>query len=69
MIRGEGKVGRVEVDGTSCLGGCCWETTEGVAIGVHMEPISDTVVDNVGWDEEAMRVCVCVCVCVCVVKI
>ena len=53
-MSGEGNVGRVEVDGTSCLGGCCWETTEGVAIGVHMDPISDTVVESVGWDEEAV---------------
>ena len=56
-MSGEGRVGRVEVEGTSCFGGCCWETTEGVAIGVHMEPISDTVVERVGWAEEAVSVC------------
>ena len=53
-MSGEGRVGRVEVDGTSCFRDCCCETTEGVAIGVHMEPITDTAVERVGWEEEAV---------------
>lgn len=46
VMSGEGRVGLVDVEGSSCLGGCCWETTEGVAIGVHVEPITDTVVER-----------------------
>ena len=48
VISGEGRVGLVEVEGSSCFGGCCWETTDGVAMGVHIEPIRDTVVERVG---------------------
>ena len=64
MIKGEGSVGLVDVEGTSCLGGWYWETTDGVAIGVHIEPITDTVVESVGCEAgEAEVVCVCACVC------